>query len=403
MENNNNRSRGFLQAFALILAGVIFNTNTSSFVVIITNVAEHFAPMGMKGAQVSLLQTLPSLFMLPAVFLGGWLKSKFSQKTLTMLGWGIYGLLGLSLMFIDNYLVFIGIRACMGIGLGIALPQPKAMIAKLYDGDKRASMIGYISMTGGLVSLIISVSLGYIAAINWRYALCLYPIFAIVVIALVGLFVPKLAPESRKASSGVKEPLNKFVWAIIIAGFFVFIICSVIQVKAGMLIKENGFGAEKETGFFSAFTTLGTFTGGLVFGRVYKRIKRWMFCISSVVAAAGYLIVAFAPTLPVVFIGGYLAGLGSVGTIMPYLVARISFAAPKSRQSDAITYITACTYGGQFCGTFYISAVGKLFGPAASTALLAVSISFAIMAVIAFLFISTTKKENAELIKANEQ
>lgn len=149
-----------MQALALILAACIFNTNTSSFIVIIESVASHFAPMGMQSTQVSLLQTLPSLFMIPAVFGGGFLKSKFSQKTLTMFGWGLYGFFGLLLMFIDHYILFIVVRVCMGFGLGIALPQPKAIVAKLYDGEKRASLIGYISMVGGVISLLISISLG---------------------------------------------------------------------------------------------------------------------------------------------------------------------------------------------------------------------------------------------------
>lgn len=405
MELNKKQSGGFLQALALILAACIFNTNTSSFIVIIESVASHFAPMGMQSTQVSLLQTLPSLFMIPAVFGGGFLKSRFSQKTLTMFGWGLYGCFGLLLMFIDHYILFIIVRACMGFGLGIALPQPKAIVAKLYDGEKRASLIGYISMVGGVISLLISISLGYVAAVNWRFALLLYPVFAIVVIVLVGLFVPHLPPENFKATAAPgekKEPLNKFVWALIIAGFFSFIICSVIQVKTGQLVQERGFGGSVETGWVSACATLGTFTGGLTFGRLYKTFGRWMLCISAVCAAVGYFVLASAPVLVVAFIGSYLCGLGSVGTINPYLVARISFVAPKSRKSDAITYITASTYGGQFFGTLYLTVVQALFGPSASAALMSVSGSFIIMLVIAFLFMTCTKKQSAELAKINE-
>lgn len=394
---------GVMQAIALILAACIFNTNTSSFIVIIESVASHFAPMGMQSTQVSLLQTLPSLFMIPAVFGGGYLKSKFSQKTLTMFGWGLYGFFGLCLVFINNYILFIVIRACMGFGLGIALPQPKAIVAKLYDGEKRASLIGYISMVGGMISLLISISLGYVAAVNWRFALLLYPIFAVVVIILVGIFVPKLPPENYKASSGgKKEPMNKFVWALIIVGFFSFIICSVIQVKTGQLVQEKGFGASVETGWVSACATLGTFTGGLTFGRLYKKFGRWMLCISAVCAAIGYFVLSSAPVLPVAFVGSYLCGLGSVGTINPYLVARISFVAPKSRKSDAITYITASTYGGQFFGTLYLTIIQFFFGSSASAALRSVSVAFILMFVIAFIFMSSTKKESEELAKINE-
>ncbi len=264
MELNKKQNGGLMQALALILAACIFNTNTSSFIVIIESVANHFGPMGMQSTQVSLLQTLPSLF-----YDSGSVRRRFPEIQVqpenpdhVWLG-GCMDFFGLLLMFIDQYILFIIIRACMGFGLGIALPQPKAIVAKLYDGEKRASLIGYISMVGGVISLLISISLGYVAAVNWRFALLLYPVFAIVVIILVGLFVPHLPPENFKATAQPgekkKEPLNKFVWALIIAGFFSFIICSVIQVKTGQLVQERGFGGSVETGWVSACATLGTF------------------------------------------------------------------------------------------------------------------------------------------------
>lgn len=387
-----------LQSFALVFAGVIFNTNTSSFVVIISNVAEHFMPLGMQSTQVSLLQTLPALFIVPAILSGGMLITKFSQKTLIIFGWALYGLCGLALFFINNYMVFIIVRACMGIGLGITLPQPKAMIAKLYDGKLRANMLGYISMFGGLVSFAISLSLGYIAAIDWRYALFVYPFFAVIAITLVTLFVPKLPPEPKKEKSGNKEPMGKFVWVICVAGFFVFVVGSVIQIKTGALVREHGFGATKETGWVSACITLGTFTGGLMFGRIYNKLGRWMFGACGIVAAIGYTIFATSRHIVVAMIGGYISALGCIGTLMPYMIARVSFCAPKVRRSIAITMVSTCTYFGQFMGTFYIKAIESIFGTSASTTLASVAVVYAVIAVIGFIFVASTKKENSELL-----
>lgn len=393
----------FWQSFALIFAGIIFNTNTSSFVVIISNVAEHFIPLGMQSTQVSLLQTLPALLMVPAILGGGLLVARFSQKSLTITGWALYGLCGLSLVFINNYMTFIIVRALMGVGLGIALPQPKAMVAKLYDGKKRASMIGYISMFGGLTSFIISLSLGYIASVNWRYALLVYPFFAVIAITLVSIFVPKLPPEKKKEQNGPKEPMGKFVWAVCIAGFFIFVVGSVIQIKTGALVREYGYGETKETGWVSACVTLGTFLGGLMFGRIHNKLGRWMFPVSGLVAAAGYLVLVTSNTIVVAMIGGFLSALGSIGTIMPYLIARVSFCAPKARKSFAITMVSTATYLGQFMGTFYINAIEKAFGTSAATTLSSVSIVYAAIAIIGFIFIASTKKANDELLARIQQ
>lgn len=394
--------RATMQAVSLVLAAVIFNTNTSSFMVVIADVAEYFAPMGMSGSQVSLMQTLPSLCMIPTVLCGVYLKERFSQKTLTIAGWGIYGFLGFCLMFIDNWISFIAVRACMGIGLGVALPQAKAMITKIYNGSKRAKMIGYVSMTGGLVGVIISTTLGYVGAISWRYAMLVYPVFALVVIVLVSAFVPKLPLENREFYGGQKQPLNKFVFAVIALGFVVFVICSVIQIKAGVYVRESGFGSTTYTGYLSACGTFGTFCGGLLFGRIYKVLGRWSLCFSALIAASAYIGIATAGSFPIALVCAYFAAFGSVGTIMPYLITRISFVSPPQRKSDAVTYLTASTYGGQFFGTFFLMAVEALFGGAARTAFASVAVVFVVLLIVSFLFMLATKKESDVLVKRYE-
>ncbi len=396
--------RNLWQKFALIFAAIIFNTNTSSFVVIIANIAEHFGPQGMTSAQVSLLQTLPALFIVPATFISGLLVTRMSKKTIILMGWLFYGLCGVALYFVQDYMLFIAVRACMGIGIGLVLPQPRAMVTQLYQGEERANIIGYISMVGGLVSFAISLSLGYVAAVNWRYALFVYPFFAVIAVVLVALFVTKVPPEPKKSQlDGPKEPLGKFVWATCIAGFFIFVIGSVIQIKTGSFVRELGLGASQETGWVSACVTLGTFVGGLLFGRIHAKLKRWTFAISALWAAFGYLVFVTAGSVPQLCIGGFIAANGSIGTIMPYLVARVSFAAPLSRKTFAMTMVSTCTYLGQFMGTFYIQLIESIFGNAAIVTLSSVAVAFTVISVCGFIFIAATKRENDLLLQQTNQ
>lgn len=392
---------GFGLALALILAGCMFNTNTSSILVCIADIYEHFAPQGMDETTMSLLTTLPSLLMLPIVFIP--LKAKFPQKTLIIIGWTIYGALGLSLMFIDNWIMFIIARGCMGIGLGIALPHPKALITKLYSPDKRASMIGYVSMVGGLVGITISISLGYVASLDWRLAMLVFPVFAVVVITLVALFVPKLPVEDRAFYGGKKAPLNMFVYLLLILGAVIFVVCSVIQVKAGLYVRESGIGSTQETGYISAVITAGTFCGGFLFGRVYNKLGRWSFPFFATISCIAYVVLSTSSSMVLVFVACFFCGYGSVGSIMPYLITRVAAVAPKTRKTDVITWMTACTYGGQFLGTFYLMAVANLFGPSAQVALLSVGGVFGILVVIALVFMFATRQKLQETIASLEE
>lgn len=75
-------NRGFWVKFTIICLGIMFNINTSSFVVLINSIAGTFVPMGMTGPQVSMLITLPTLIMIPGVLLNGKLIKIFSMRSI---------------------------------------------------------------------------------------------------------------------------------------------------------------------------------------------------------------------------------------------------------------------------------------------------------------------------------
>lgn len=393
---------GIMQLFALIFVAIIFNTNTSSFVVIMADIAEAFKPQGMTTTQLSMMQTLPTLVMIPSILFSGWLLTRVSKKWIVVSGWLVYGLCGFALYFVQDYRVFLVVRGLMGVGLGLVNPQSRSMIAQVLSGDKVASTMGYLSMFGGFISFSISIGMGYIAAANWRNGLLLFPVFTLIAVVLALAFIPTLPVEPKKAQliqEGKNEPYGKFVFSMWMAGFCIFCIATVIQVRTAPFVRELGLGSTTLTGWVSAAASLGTFFGGWLFGFWHKKFHRWTFPIACAWAAVGYFTFCTAHSIPQLLIGAGIAANGSLGSLMPYLTSRVALAAPVTRKSMAITTLTILNFLGQFSATYYIMFVDKVMGKNAALTLGSVSVSFAILSIAGFIFVAKTKKENEEFMQ----
>jgi len=391
--------------FALIFLAIIFNTNTSSFVVIMSDINQSFKAQGMTATQLSMIQTLPTLVCVPSIFLSGWLLTRISKKWICVIGWIIYGLCGLTLFFIADYRIFLVVRGMMGVGLGLVNPQSRSMIAHVLSRDKVAHTMGYLSMFGGFVSFTLAISMGYVASINWRLGLLVFPILTLIAVSLALAFVPTVPVEPKRATliqEGKHEPLNKFVVAMWIAGPIVFCIDTVIQVKTSLYVRELGLGASTVSGWVAAASALGTFFGGFLFGFWHKRLRRWLFPVACMWSAFGYLILCTAHSIPQLLIGGFIVLNGSVGTLNPYLTSRVALAAPVSRKSMAITILTVGNFLGQFMATYYIAAMDKILGGSSAATLGSVGVSFIIIGICAGTFVWTTRDSNEKLMQSFE-
>jgi MFS family permease len=54
--------------------------------------------------------------------------------------------------WVHNIYYLLTMRAIMGISLGLLAPIPNALIAQLYEGDTRASMMGLTKTTGSFLA-----------------------------------------------------------------------------------------------------------------------------------------------------------------------------------------------------------------------------------------------------------
>ncbi len=357
--------------------------------------------------EVSMLMTLPALLIIPAILVSGLLAKKMSKKWILLLGWAVFGLGGAGLFFATDVPFLLAMRAVNGVGIGLVYPQPRALVAELYGPEKRAAHIGYQSMGGGLASIVATLLAGTLAASGWRYAALIFPATSIVAIVFILIGVPRVPAEGRKTKEEEqseekgRRSFGGQIWLLCIIGLLVFVFSTTIQVKTGLFVDEKmlydesaGITAIMSTTLCSTAIVIGNFFGGLLFGRLFRRMNRKLFPLSCLIAGAAYLAFVNSPNLVVAIISIIVVGFFTIGIVIPYMVSRVTISAPRAVATMAVTIFTFFTSFGQFLSTFFIEAIEKIAGTTSTIPTISASgIAYLILGVLALIYVLVTGKK----------
>lgn len=387
---------------SVIMIGVIYQTNTSSFTVLIGSVAGEMIPKGMNPATVGWLISLPSLLMIPGVLLVGVLQRYIRPRTIVVVSWILYALSGMAIYWMPTPTGIFVCRALMGLFIGTCQPPAKALPSRMYGDDKRAKVMGWISMGGGVISVINSIIVGQLGLISWRLAMFVYPVYALIFIIFALIFVPNLPVQKdtkpAQAQAGAKRPFGQATWMMCLAGLMLFVGGAVIQVETSIQVQELGLGASGASSIVSVFNTIGIIIGGFFFGTLYGKLKRWVFPVGLIISAICYIWFALAHTLWELCLSGLIANIFMIPILMVYTINHVTYCAPPERITTAVTLVILAQYLGQTLTTPFINLVQGMFGATAKVAMLGAGVEWIVLAVIAIIYILATK--NAKLTYA---
>jgi DHA1 family bicyclomycin/chloramphenicol resistance-like MFS transporter len=216
-----------------------------------------------------------------------------------------------------------GAGGCAGMVLG------RAILRDLYDRDRAASLLGYVTMSMVLAPMIgPALGGGFEETLGWRAGVMSVAVVAAAVLALVWLRLPE-THYNRGASSGffqqfrsfavlARQPLFLFyagVMACTSATFFAF-----LGGAPYIVIEVMGRGPG-EFGLWAMMIALGYMIGNFVTGRYAQRIgTRKMMLYGVVVCILGtFVMLAFAalgPAIPILLFGPMMLVTFSNGLVM---------------------------------------------------------------------------------------
>lgn len=308
--------------------------------------------------EIQMLTSLPSLMVIPFLFLSGKLSSGKDKIGILSIGLIIFLLSGISYFFINSMGGLIIISCILGIGAGIVIPLSTGLIAEYFAGRYRTQQLGISSAINNLTLVVATYLTGWLADINWHAPFAVYclPIISIVLCR----FLPKSATSytSENANNRHTQTRNKTQKLAGLMLLYFFVTYNVLAIPLNLPFVMEQYKMDSDSSgaviaiFFLAITIPGFFITKLLdkMGSAVNWINLLLVAIGLIIIYLSHHIVLFA-------IGAVLAGLG-YGIIQPLIYDKTSTISTSGNVVMSLALVMSMNYLAVLIAPFII----KLFG-----------------------------------------
>lgn len=346
------------------------------------------------GENYVLISTLPTLFVVAGTFLAGSIAGKkVSYRFLAILGSILFFLGGCAPAFTDSFSFILFCRAVLGLGLGLLAPLGNALVIGNYEGQKQATLIGYGTLFMNAGGIVFQVLGGILADINWHMTFWGHALSLIALVLAFFLPEPPKIEKPEGEENAPKEKMGKKVWIIGILFMVINILNYPVMMNISILFEmRNAGGATAAATALSLFTVAGC-VAGLIFGQIFKNIKRFCISLGYILCALGAALIRFGNSGPIMTIGLITIGFG-FSIVMPAFMTWIGFVTPPSTVAIGTSVALALMNLGGFLCTYWLEILNGIFGESIFSAISVEIFIFAGIAAV-FLFVNPFKSATA--------
>lgn len=364
---------------------------TTLIMPIMGNLAQAFPTAGTK---IPMLISLPSLVMIPAILLSGYISKYVSKKTVLIFGSILYIIGGFGGGLHDNIDFILLMRTIGGVGTGLIFPLVPALIAQLYQDQEVPKLIGWGNATGSIFGVVFATVTGYLAVMDWHYAFYIYLIYIGLLIAQI-MILPHVPPEKQDITmkkDDKNDGLNWLAWVYVLATLVYMVISMVYIVKTAIFIMETNLGNSANAGIASSVVSFTALLLCLVFGQIFKILKRYTVVVGFAATGVCFFCLSIAQSFAMIIVASLFMGI-SLATVLPYLMTTITMVVPKNAQTTAVSFVSTAMYIGQFLAAYYVQAIESLVNGVTRTAFSVIAGQLLLIVVIAIGFIVVTQNQ----------
>ena len=358
-----NPPRSLVTRIILLLGGNLTLMSGASLSPAMPAMLREFGAIPGAVFWISMIITLPALFVVIGGPITGFLTDRFGRKPIlagTVLLCGISGSAGYFLTSIGPILIT---RALVGVSMAGAMTATNALIADYYEGQARAKIMGIQAAVGGLGVVFFLPLGGILADIYWRFTFLAY-LPLVVLFPLVILFIDEPAKNIIGKEKTHKERLKinftvGYIFAAIFSTNFTFMTIPIFM--AYFMTALLGAGG-LEIGLAGAVSGIFSFIAGVIYERVSRRAtNRNIAVFGFILFSVGFLVFGLATSWLTIVLGQMILGfcLGLTGSNLTNWLANEVNQNVRGRANGI--YFTMM-FLGQFIASFIYAPITQNFG-----------------------------------------
>lgn len=312
--------------------------------------------------EVEMLESLPSLMIIPFMLLAGRWSVRYSKIRLVVLGTAIFLLSGIGSLMSRSLIELIILSAVMGIGAGIIIPLSTGLIVDCFVGEYRVKQLGISSAVNNLTLVLATALTGYLAGIRWHYAFAVYllPAVTLILIPALSSATPNLVTQ-REDDSDAPASISMKRIVVLMIFYFMITYCSLVVTFNTSYIAAAQKMSSDVAGWIISLFFLAIMLPGFVLNGIKRLLGRDTNFWSLVVMGAGLLLMSLPhPRLYTLIIGALLSGLG-YGVMQPLIYDKAASCSPPRLATLALSLVMAVNYLAILVAPFIMDVVDRVF------------------------------------------
>jgi len=320
-----------------------------------------FADVPGAALLVSMIVTLPALFVVVGGPVIGFLTDRFGRKPVLVGSLLLGGLAGSGAFLLTDILAILLTRVLVGFSIAGTMTATNALIADYYSGQARAKFMGYQSAFGGLGLVVFLPIGGVLADISWEYTFLVY--LSVLLVFLPALFAikePNITQSRTRNETGTRFRLNLTLGFIFTANFLLHFAFMTIPVFIAYFLAEILGAGGLEVGLVGGLSGLLTFIGGLFYERISRRVSYVnLVVLGFSLSGVGFLSLGMASSWLMVIIGQSMAGFG-MGINIANLTTWIAYEIEPGVRGRANGIFVTLMFLGQFMTSLVFTPIVNL-------------------------------------------
>ena len=280
----------------------------------------------ISQTMISLAFSIPALISLPVQLIVGGLSTRVSKRTICMTGMTVFAIAnGLAWLVAGSFGWFMFTRILAGIGLGIIQPFPPSLPVEFYwNTGKVSKYIGFQNFIQSFGGVIASYLIGVLVeALSWRWA------FSTAIFCVIGIWAfsylpkkddwPAPPPQEQSAKDSGRKTKAKlpgifWVFAVLVILYEMCYTC--LNQGLTFQLEQAGLGSSALSGTMFSVLCVCSLVTSLIYAWFEKIFRKWAIPVSFLIFSAGMIVIAYAQSLTLFYIGIILVGIAQ-GWYMP--------------------------------------------------------------------------------------